>query len=101
MEMQGMSNHFVYILRCKDNSLYTGYTVDIHRRLENHHLGKGAKYTRGRGPFQLVHLETYDDKSVAMRREAEIKKLDKAAKIKLIGKGKKANGLEAIKLLDQ
>lgn len=96
-----MSNHFVYILRCKDNSLYTGYTVDIHRRLENHHHGKGAKYTRGRGPFQLVHFETYDDKSVAMRREAEIKRLDKAAKIKLIEKGKKANGLEAIELLDQ
>jgi putative endonuclease len=96
-----MNNYFVYILLCKDNSLYTGYTVDIHRRLEIHHQGKGAKYTRGRGPFQLVHLETFNDKSDAMRREAEIKKLDKVAKIKLIEKGKKANGLEAIKLLDQ
>jgi putative endonuclease len=96
-----MSNYFVYILLCKDNSLYTGYTVDIDRRLENHHQGKGAKYTRGRGPFQLVHLEMFDDKSTAMRREAEIKKLDKVAKINLIEKGKKANGLEAIKLLDQ
>jgi putative endonuclease len=96
-----MSNYFVYILLCKDQSLYTGYTVDIHRRMENHHQGKGAKYTRGRGPFQLVHLESFDDKSVAMRREAEIKKLDKAAKINLIEKGKSANGLESIKLLDQ
>jgi putative endonuclease len=101
MEMQGMSNHFVYILQCKDNTLYTGYTIDIHRRIEDHHQGKGAKYTRGRGPFQLMYLETYDDKSIAMRREAEIKKLNRATKNKLIEKGTKADGLEAIKLLDQ
>jgi putative endonuclease len=99
-ETELMSRHFVYILECKDKTLYTGYTNDLNRRIENHQQGKGAKYTRGRGPFQLMYSEQYDDKSVAMRREAEIKKWDKASKLKLIEKGKKSDGLEAIKLLD-
>jgi putative endonuclease len=95
-----MSRHFVYILECKDKTLYTGYTNDLKRRIENHQQGKGAKYTRGRGPFQLMYLEQYEDKSTAMRREAEIKKWDKASKLNLIEKGKKSDGLEAIKLFD-
>lgn len=95
-----MSRHYVYILECKDKTLYTGYTNDLNRRIENHQQGKGAKYTRGRGPFQLMYSEQYEDKSAAMRREAEIKKWDKASKLKLIEKGKKSDDLEAIKLLD-
>lgn len=95
-----MSRHFVYILECKDKTLYTGYTNDLERRIENHQQGKGAKYTRGRGPFQLMYSEEYEDKSTALRREAEIKKWDKVTKLNLIEKGKKSNGLKAIKLLD-
>lgn len=67
--------NYVYILRCRDGSLYTGWTNDIDKRLEAHNSGRGAKYTRGRGPVQLVHLETYDTREEAMKREAAIKKL--------------------------
>lgn len=67
--------NYVYILRCRDGSLYTGWTNDIDKRLEAHNSGRGAKYTRGRGPVQLVHLETYATKEEAMKREAAIKKL--------------------------
>lgn len=94
-----MNRHYVYILQCKDKTLYTGYTNDLKRRIEHHHQGKGAKYTRGRGPFQLMYAEQFDDKSTAMRREAEIKKWGRATKLTLIEKGKKSDGLEAIKLL--
>ena len=61
--------NYTYILRCGDGSLYTGWTNDIKNRLKMHREGKGAKYTRGRGPLTLVHLEVYDTKSEAMRRE--------------------------------
>ena len=66
--------NYTYILRCGDGSLYTGWTNDIKNRLKMHREGKGAKYTRGRGPLTLVHLEVYDTKSEAMRREAFINK---------------------------
>lgn len=65
----------VYILRCKDGSLYTGWTNDFDKRLEAHNSGKGAKYTRGRGPVVPVYLEYFPDKISATKREAEIKKL--------------------------
>lgn len=65
----------VYILRCKDGSLYTGWTNDFEKRLEAHNSGKGAKYTRGRGPVVPVYLEYFPDKISATKREAEIKKL--------------------------
>ncbi len=65
----------VYILRCKDGSLYTGWTNDFEKRLEAHNSGKGAKYTRGRGPVVPVYLEYLPDKISATKREAEIKKL--------------------------
>jgi putative endonuclease len=81
------STHFVYILKCKDDTLYTGYTNDIKRRVRTHTEGKGAKYTRGRGPFQLVYVEEWDDKIKAMRREVEIKKLTRAEKVAMIEKG--------------
>lgn len=77
-------SHYVYILKCSDGSFYTGYTTDIDKRLNIHEQGKGAKYTRGRGPFQVVYEETFTDKSEAMRREIEIKKLSRAEKDKLI-----------------
>ena len=76
--------NYTYILRCGDGSLYTGWTTDIDKRLEEHRNGKGAKYTRGRGPLTLVHLEIFDTKSEAMKREACIKRLSRAQKEELI-----------------
>ena len=75
---------YVYILRCGDGTLYTGITDDIPRRLAAHRAGKGAKYTRGRGPLELVYTEQLPDKSAALRREIEIKRLRRAEKERLI-----------------
>ena len=74
----------LYILRCGDGSLYTGITVDVEKRLAAHRSGKGAKYTRGRGPLELVYTEDCGDHSTALRREWEIKALSKEEKEKLI-----------------
>jgi putative endonuclease len=70
----------VYMLECADKSLYTGITNDLDRRLAEHAAGKGAKYTRGRGPFRLVYSETCAGRAEATRREAAIKLMDKAKK---------------------
>ena len=75
---------YVYILRCGDGTLYTGITDNIPRRLAAHRSGKGAKYTRGRGPLELVYQEQVPDKSAALRREIEIKRLRRAEKEQLI-----------------
>ena len=77
----------VYMLRCVDGSLYTGYTDDVERRLAVHQSGKGAKYTRSRLPVELAYQESLPDKSAAMRREAAIKRLDRRRKLELIAKG--------------
>lgn len=77
-------DHTVYILKCKDNSLYTGYTNDLENRLKMHTEGKGAKYTRGRGPFQVVYIEKFPTKEKAMQREYEIKQLTRKGKFQLI-----------------
>lgn len=76
--------NYVYIVKCKDDSLYTGWTNDIDKRLEAHNSGKGSKYTRGRVPVVLVHLETFDTKEAAMKREHEIKQLSRSKKWELI-----------------
>ena len=73
----------LYILRCQDGSLYTGITDDVDRRLAAHRAGKGAKYTRGRGPLELVYQEFCGSHSHALRRELEIKSLTKTQKIAL------------------
>lgn len=75
---------YVYMLRCRDGSLYTGYTDDPVRRLAVHNSGKGAKYTRSRLPVALVYSEEYDDKSAALKREFAIKRLKKSQKETLI-----------------
>ena len=75
---------YVYMLRCKDGSLYTGYTDDPERRLAVHNAGKGAKYTRSRLPVTLVYQESFENKSDALRRECAIKQLKKAQKEALI-----------------
>ena len=74
----------VYIVKCSDKTFYTGITNNIKLRLETHNLGKGAKYTKSRLPVILVYLEPVDDKSNALRREIEIKKLNRSQKINLI-----------------
>ncbi|AFK17940.1 GIY-YIG nuclease family protein [Haloferax mediterranei ATCC 33500] len=76
--------HFVYVLQCSDGSLYTGYTTDVERRVAEHDAGEGAKYTRGRTPVELVHVEEYDSKSAAMSREYEIKQLKRKQKLALV-----------------
>ena len=76
---------YVYILKCADNSLYTGITVDKERRiLEHNKSNKGAKYTRSRRPVTLVYFETYENRSSASKRESEIKKLTRSQKLMLI-----------------
>lgn len=76
--------HFVYILRCGDDSLYTGYTNDVEKRVEVHNSGKGAKYTRSRLPVELVYYKRVDSKSIGLRLEAKIKKLSKNKKEALV-----------------
>ena len=74
----------LYILRCGDGSLYTGITVDVEARLDQHREGTGAKYTRGRGPLELVYVEDCEDHSQALKRELAIKALSKNEKQALI-----------------
>ena len=74
----------LYILRCGDGTLYTGITNDLPRRLAAHQAGKGAKYTRGRGPLSLVYTESCPDKSAALRREYSIKRLPRQKKEALL-----------------
>ena len=76
--------HYVYMLKCKDDTYYTGYTNNLEKRIQVHNEGKGAKYTRGRGPVELVYFEEYGDKQTAMRREWEIKQLTRSEKEILI-----------------
>lgn len=79
---------YVYLLRCGDGTLYTGITDDVERRLAAHRAGKGAKYTRGRGPLELVYTEEQPDRPAALRRELAVKKLSRAEKERLIAEGK-------------
>ena len=76
----------LYILRCRDGSLYTGITTDVEKRFAAHNAGKGAKYTRGRGPLELVYREDCGDHSTALKRELEIKAMKREEKMKLIEK---------------
>lgn len=73
----------VYILRCRDSTLYTGITDDLPRRLLAHNAGRGAKYTRGRGPVEPVYQELCPDKPAALRRELAIKRMTRAEKLDL------------------
>lgn len=75
---------YVYILKCSDNTLYTGFTVDLESRIQTHNKGLGAKYTRGRTPVKLVYKEEYDTKSEALKREYKIKQLSRKSKLQII-----------------
>jgi putative endonuclease len=76
--------HHVYVLECADGTFYTGYTTDVERRVAEHDAGEGAKYTRGRTPVELVHVESFETQSAAMSREYEVKQLSRADKEQLV-----------------
>lgn len=78
------NKHIVYILECKDGSLYTGYTNDLAKRIKMHEAGKGAKYTRGRGPLVLKSTEFFETKREALKKEYEIKQWPKEKKLQYI-----------------
>lgn len=82
--------NYTYILRCADGSYYPGWTTDPERRLKEHNAGKGAKYTRSRLPVEIVHLEEFETKEEAMRRERQIKQLTRQQKQELIDGGSRA-----------
>ncbi len=77
---------WVYIVECKDKTLYTGCAADVDKRVAVHNSGKGAKYTRGRGPVTAVYREECPDKGSALRREAAIKGLTRGEKLALIAR---------------
>ncbi len=81
---------FVYLLRCRDGSLYCGWTVDLDARVATHNAGKGAAYTRSRRPVRLVWHETCADRSAALRRELAIKRLARSEKLLLVGLPRRA-----------
>ena len=83
-----MKKNYVYILRCSDNTLYTGWTTDLEHRVKVHNQGKGAKYTRNRRPVYLEYYEILDEKGEALKRECAIKKLKRSEKLKLISSTK-------------
>jgi len=82
---------YVYILKCRDNTYYTGYTVEIDRRLQEHQNGLASKYTRGRTPVELVYLEELPTKRAALQREWELKGLTRANKQKVIEAARQSN----------
>jgi putative endonuclease len=84
MEAISKMNWQVYIIICSDNSLYTGITTDVDRRLSQHKSGRGAKYFRGRQPVQLIYLESGHNLSTAIRKEASIKRMKRRNKCVLI-----------------
>ena len=83
--------NYVYILRCNDDSLYTGWTNNLEKRIKAHSNGKGAKYTKARLPVELVYFEEYENKIEAMRREYAIKQLKRSEKLMLINKYSKVD----------
>ena len=78
--------HYIYLVRCSDDSLYCGWTTDLKRRIDAHngHISGGAKYTRGRRPVTLVYSESFHQKQEAQRREYAIKRMTKTKKLRLI-----------------
>lgn len=76
---------YCYIVECADGTFYTGWTTDPERRVRTHNAGRGAKYTRTRGPVRLVYVEEQPDRASAMKRERAIKALSRARKMRLIG----------------
>ncbi len=83
--------YFCYILECADGSYYTGWSLDPERRCREHNAGRGARYTRSRRPVRLVYQEELPDRTSAMRREAQIKRLSRTGKKNLVQNGQGAH----------
>jgi putative endonuclease len=79
--------YYVYMLRCSDDTLYIGYTTNLEHRMDKHNEGKGAKYTRGRTPVKLVYSEEGEDLSWALKREHELKRLNRKQRLRLLKEG--------------
>ncbi len=90
-------SYFVYLLRCADGTLYAGTTNDLHRRVQQHNAGTGARYTAGRRPVVLVYVENCVSRSEALRREAGLRKLSRREKLRLVA----ANAPEFLRLTEQ
>ena len=86
---------YVYILRCADDTLYTGISTDVEKRLQAHRTGRGAKYTRSRCPLTLVYRESCGSHSQALKRECCIKSMTRAEKLQLIRQGAEAEGQQS------
>ena len=82
---------YTYILKCKDGSLYTGWTNDLEQRVAAHNTGKGAKYTKARRPVELVYFEEFETKEQAMKREYAIKQMARKDKLELVRRKEKAD----------
>lgn len=76
--------YYIYLLQCENNSIYTGIAIDVEKRFQEHLSGKGAKYTRANKPIKILYTEKCQDKSTAMKREIEIKRLSRVEKLKLV-----------------
>ena len=79
--METNSKHYFYVLECSDNSLYAGYTNHLEKRVATHNAGKGAKYTKARGPVRCIYYETFETKQQAMRAEYAFKQLRRSDKL--------------------
>lgn len=77
--------NYVYIVECRDGTLYTGWTNNLEKRIQDHNCGRGAKYTKSRRPVKLLYYEGFSTKNEAMRRERQIKRLSAGEKRRLIG----------------
>ena len=83
--------NYTYILKCKDGSLYAGWTNDLEQRVAAHNTGKGAKYTKARRPVELVYFEEFETKEQAMKREYAIKQMARKDKLELVRRKEKAD----------
>ena len=83
--------NYTYILKCKDGSLYTGWTNDLEQRVAAHNTGNGAKYTKARRPVELVYFEEFETKEQAMKREYAIKQMARKDKLELVRRKEKAD----------
>ncbi|WP_155594089.1 GIY-YIG nuclease family protein [Lysinibacillus cavernae] len=85
--MEKNNNHYFYVLECADQSLYAGYSNNVKKRVAVHNAGKGAKYTRARGPVKCIYKEVFETKQEAMRAEYAFKQLTRTQKINYIRRG--------------
>ncbi|MBO8178309.1 GIY-YIG nuclease family protein [Aeribacillus pallidus] len=86
--MENKHNHFFYVLKCRDGTFYGGYTSNLQRRIKQHNEGKGAKYTRGRTPVELLYWKAYATKGEALRAEYQFKQLKRKDKERFIEKAR-------------